>query len=266
MSSKDNSGQKWSDPKDYGLPYVEITPLKSSQKGQLISEEEEKSVLTEAVKASTANQVPQEAIAVPFKQEDRPKVLPKIAPEKVAQKKSKSWIYWVVSLAVIVVLVIIWQMQFSGDKVPVQVSSVNSILPEIVEENPIISTDGTISQDLENQSTEGDSINSAPIGNQNPETGTTIDLKGEGSLVRIESKLDRPTYFIVVGSLPSEKLALEEYTQYSSRASTVYLIEPYDDVKNYRLAIGSYESFAKASQELDRIKADYTEALWILKY
>ncbi|NVK48244.1 MAG: SPOR domain-containing protein, partial [Cyclobacteriaceae bacterium] len=77
---------------------------------------------------------------------------------------------------------------------------------------------------------------------------------------------DRSRYFIVVGSLPSERLAVEKSAEYWDRASELYLITPYEDSPNYRLAIGRYYSFSQANQALSEIKDDYSEALWILKY
>ncbi len=82
----------------------------------------------------------------------------------------------------------------------------------------------------------------------------------------MQSKAVSPTYFIIVGSLPNERFALTEAPKYQNRVPAVYLITPYDGIKNCRLAIGSFKSLTKANEELKRIKADYTEALWILKY
>ena len=121
-------------------------------------------------------------------------------------------------------------------------------------------------QAAENQTPEIELPSSELSAIQKPETGTTIDRTVLGTLIRVESKGERSTYYIIVGSLPSEELALAEVPQYQKRVPSVYLISPYDDTRNYRLAIGSFGSFTKANEELARIKADYTEALWILKY
>ncbi|WP_075351029.1 SPOR domain-containing protein [Algoriphagus marinus] len=266
MSSKDNPDKNWSDPKDYGLPYVEISPLKSGapveSKGP---EETEEHIVSEELETIVTHQVPIEPIIIPIAEDKSPKTIPN-KPSEAAKKSSSSWIWVVLTIAVGIILVIIWQMSSTVSEPAEVVAKASNQMPTVVEENPINNNTNTGIQEVENQDPIVDSTNSATVTLEKPETGTTIDYKGEGTLVRIESKADRPTYFIVVGSLPNERLALEEYPQYSNRASTVYLILPYDDVKNYRLAIGSFSSFTKANEELERIKGDYTEALWILKY
>jgi len=267
MSSKDNPEKNWSDPKDYGLPYVEISPLKSGARPveKKESEETDKHIVSEELETIVTHQVPIEPIIVPVTEEKRPKPILK-KPSEPAKKSSSNWIWVVLAIAVGIIMVIIWQMQSNESETPKLVSEGADKIATVVEENPIDNNTNTGIQEVENQDPIVDSMNSEPVTLEKPETGTTIDYKGEGTLVRIEAKADRPTYFIVVGSLPNERLAMEEYPQYSNRASTVYLILPYDDVKNYRLAIGSFSSFTKANEELERIKGDYTEALWILKY
>lgn len=266
MSSKDNPDKKWSDPKDYGLPYVEISPLKSGSPSESKETEEiEKHIVSEELESIVTHQVPIEPIIVPVAEEKSPKPIPNKSSE-AAKKSSSSWIWVVLAISVGIIMVIIWQMQSTESETPKLVSAGASEIATIVEEDPLDNNTNTGIQEVESQESIMDSTISAAVTLEKAETGTTIDYKEEGTLVRIEAKADRPTYFIVVGSLPSERLAMEEYPQYSNRASTVYLILPYDNVKNYRLAIGSFSSFTKANEELERIKGDYTEALWILKY
>ena len=266
MSRKDNPEKNWSDPKDYGLPYVEISPLKSGAPVESKEPEEtEKHNVSEELETIVTHQVPIEPIIVPVAEQKSPKPIQN-KPSETAKKSSSSWIWVVLAIAVGIIMVIIWQMQSNESETPKLVSEGTDKIATVVEENPIDNNTNTGIQEVENQDPIVDSTNSAPVTLEKPQTGTTIDYKKKGTLVRIEAKADRPTYFIVVGSLPNERLAMEEYPQYSNRASTVYLILPYDDVKNYRLAIGSFSSFTKANEELERIKGDYTEALWILKY
>jgi|AntRauMFilla1563_2_1112583.scaffolds.fasta_scaffold15376_2 hypothetical protein len=266
MSSKDTSDQQWPDPKDYGLPYVEILPLKSTVSNDIdLKEETPEPIISETINTILINQVPIDPVPI-LSAAESPNPISAPKPNLPVPKSSSAWV-WVVSLiAVVIFAIIIWQMSSEDNDSPVViVEEVEG--PEILQENIPINSDSTsASQVVENQLAEMDSVNSARTAIEKPETGTTIEYTGEATLVRIEAKADRPTYFIVVGSLPNEKMALEEYPQYSNRASTVYLILPYDEVRNHRLAIGSFTSFSKANEELERIKVDYTEALWILKY
>lgn len=266
MSSKDTSDQQWPDPKDYGLPYVEISPLRSIVSNNInLKEETPEPIIPETIDAFLINQIPIDPVPI-LSASENPNSISAPKPNLPVPKSSSKWV-WVVSLiAVVIFAIIIGQMSSEDNNSSVAiVEEVEQ--PEIVNENIPINPDSTsASQVIENQLAEKDSVNSARTANEKPKTGTTIEYTGEVTLVRIEAKADRPTYFIVVGSLPNEKMALEEYPQYSNRVSTVYLILPYDEVRNHRLAIGSFTSFTNANEELQRIKVDYTEALWILKY
>lgn len=279
MSAKDSDKHQWTDPKDYGLPYVEITPIQS--------------------KASSMDKTPHEPLAEPqtFAKVEAETVIPvfseptngnsevlkkseEVAPSKVSdpvlikpvsEKKSSSWVWAVVLIGVGIVAVIVWQIQSnmnSGNPEPVfeiLEEPTNETLPTRVDPTPE-STPTEQNQGIVNQ----DSIRS--INNSNPnipkpaETGTTIANIPSGTLIRVESKAERPQYFIIVGSLPNEKLATEEANQYFGRSSEIYLITPFDGGSNYRLAIAKFGSFRLAAEELERIKSQYTEALWILKY
>lgn len=275
MNSENNSNTHWPDPKDYGLPIVDIKPIRiipvessievvSSKDVEVLKEEVDPSPEIQSIDSVKSDELKAVETPVPVMP------MPKIAKSIPAKKQSKSWIGVTAVLALLIVAVIIWQMTASNNEVEsvvaIEAAAIQS--PTISEDSNSSVNDSKVTeiQDSENQSsiTELPSSPTTPI--QNPETGTTIDPTAAGTLIRVESKAARPTYFIIVGSLPNERLALEEAPQYQNRVPALYLITPYDDTRNYRLAIGSFGSFTKANEELERIKADYTEALWILKY
>ena len=110
------------------------------------------------------------------------------------------------------------------------------------------------------------------INNSNPnlskpaETGTTIANTVKGNLIRIESKAEKVRYFIVVASLPNEQLALELAENFSGKSQERFLITPYESSPNYRIAIGKFDTWKAAADEVARIKSQYSEDLWILNY
>lgn len=276
MASKTSDNSQWTDPKDYGLPFVEITPLhpepvsKEENKGPVKEEvvqkpEPEKKEIFQETKPVVAEVGPE------LKPEpEKYATIPGEAKEIPEKKSSNSWVWIAAVLAIAIVGVIIFQIQKGGTFNTSENSSETE--SEIVENNQnqvaeeLKNTQAQEIQIPENQQTITDSISIQIQPAQTPQTGTTIESKQSGTLVRIESKKERPQYFIVVGSLPSEALAVKEAALYYDRAPTLYLILPYDDVKNYRLAIGAFGSFSSAAAELERAKGLYTEALWILKY
>lgn len=294
MAEKNSEERMWSDPKDYGLPYVEVKPLhnpKSEATKNLDSESKEKKVEQvipvakpeEKEKTKVATEKPEQVLPVNEKAKASDKVEaekpaePKIMakkPEPVSPKptpkKSNSWVVYAAIIGLLLVSTIVWQlMKEEKADSPTEQASQSSMTPTESPANTTEEINNTSKE--ENQVTENqdyisnsNALSSSP--QESTETGTTIDRKEESSLIRIEAREARPRYFIVVGSLPNERLAIQESDQYRDRTKELYLISPYDEVSNYRLAIGKYNSFSQASSELDKIKENYTEALWILKY
>ena len=276
MASKTFDNSQWTDPKDYGLPFVEITPLKPVS----VSKEKKKEPLEEVVveKPGAVKEILNDEtkpvvaeVALELKPErEKHLSIPEKSKEIPEKNPSNSWVWIAAVLAIAIVGVIIFQIQKEGTFITSEKASETE--SEIVENNQnqvgeeLKNTPAQEIQIPENQQTiiDSASIQIQPV--QTPQTGTTIEIKDTGTLVRIESKKERPQYFIVVGSLTSEALAVKEAALYYERVPTLYLILPYDDVKNYRLAIGAFGSFNSAAAELERAKEFYTEALWILKY
>lgn len=276
MASKTSDNSQWTDPKDYGLPFVEITPLhpepvsKEKNKESVKEEVVEKRELLEPLVIQKVEPV---ATEVAKKSEVKPEQyapIPRETEDLPEKKRSILWVWIAAFLAFIIITVIIFQILKDSPSNTLENDS--EAESEIVENNQnpeleeVKNTPAQEIQTPENQQTITDStsIQIQPV--QTPQTGTTIESKQSGTLVRIESKKERPQYFIVVGSLPSEALAVKEAALYYDRAPTLFLILPYDDVTNYRLAIGAFGSFSSATAELERAKGLYTEALWILKY
>ena len=275
MASTTSDNLQWTDPKDYGLPYVEITPLKPVP----VSKEKKKELLEEVVQEPELTEkkvilAAEPAIADASK-ELKPKSEKSVPTAKEAKgipekKSSNSWVWIAAVLAIVIVGVIFFQIQKGGPAdASESASETGSAIVENNQNQGVEELKNTPAQEIqtsENQQTITDSTSIKIQPAQTSQTGTTIESKQSGTLVRIESKKEKPQYFIVVGSLPSEALAVKEAALYYDRASTLFLILPYDDVTNYRLAIGAFGSFSSASAELERAKGLYTEALWILKY
>lgn len=277
MAAKDSEKRQWTDPKDYGLPYVEITPLhiKSIAKPKLteqapdpVEKEPIASVVNPEVSAEKS-EVKQPAELT--KTETKSEPTNTSSPTKKEKKTSPSWAWLVLVLAVALVSVIIWQLQSQN-------GSTNEVSQEeLAEKTPAEepapspqeqaeSTASDQNQTVVNQDSISLINNSNPNISKPAETGTTIAINVSGNLIRIESKAERPQYFIIVGSLPNENLAIEEANQYLTKSSEIYLISPIEGSRNYRLALYKFDSFRLASEELEKIKSQYNEELWILKY
>lgn len=299
MAAKDSDLNQWTDPKDYGLPFVEITPLRAKSNPiekepvptivepisehqlappiPIAAEEEVHPSLAEKLIEVESRQTedPVEIEAIPVNKaveiETKESVQAPVSPKTKEKKKTASWVWAVFILAFGIVSFIIWQIQS-------QTSSTANVLQSETPDEPTES-ESSSTEDLVPESTitdqnqiavNQDSIPSPTNSNPNisnpAQTGTTIADVASGNLIRIESKAERPQYFIIVGSLPNEKLAIEEASQYFSKTPEMYLISPEEGSRNYRLALSKFGSFRLAAEELEQIKSQYTEELWILKY
>ncbi|MBN7812033.1 hypothetical protein J0A68_13860 [Algoriphagus sp. H41] len=275
MSAKDSESKQWSDPKDFGLPFVEISPLKPKLEAkELISsevlasgeehlEEEPKAGVAESEPASVPTETPAQAV--------QPKTAPPAAAASKDGEKSSSWAWAVLLIGLGIVTVIVWQIL--ENRKPAVSETIFEVVEQdspqsepVASQSPAETTAAGQNQEVVNQ----DSIATSTISNPNiskpAETGTTIANTASGNLIRVESKGERPQYFIIVGSLPNEKMAIEEASQYFAKNAELYLITPYDGGSNYRLALSRFASFRLAAEKLEELKSQYSEELWILKY
>ncbi|WP_332910594.1 hypothetical protein [Algoriphagus boritolerans] len=256
---------------------MEITPIRAKsipaeelQVSPIVNMEikQEVETLIPAISDGNPEPIPTDT---PVTVEDKAETVKTVSTSKPENKKTAAWVWIVLVLGLALVGFIIWQIQSqSTPSTNVQQAENSKVSPE-EERTSTASTEPESTPTEQNQITENhDSIVNQSISNPNiskpAETGTTIANIASGNLIRIESKAERPQYFIIVGSLPNEKLAIEEANQYFGKSPEIYLISPEEGSRNYRLALSKFGSFRLAADELERIKSQYTEELWILKY
>ncbi|MDF2157704.1 SPOR domain-containing protein [Algoriphagus sp. CAU 1675] len=303
MAENSPKEKSWTDPKDFGLPFVEVKPLKEPEESLEKAEPVEKSVSdTEPSKEVAAPvEAPEIQVESSSLEQEEPKVeaisehqeepivqvqesddLPEeesaaVEEELVSEepqmavspKKSKTWIIYVMIFGLLLASALVWQFM----------QEENPSVSEAEKEEPISQVGSSTeseevlenaqSEEIQSVENQGDILISDSLPSESteiPETGTTIEHKEDRTLIRVENRGASPQFFIVAASLPNERIATRESAQYFDKVENVYLILPYEGVENYRLAIGAFSSFTQAKAELDRIKADYSEALWILKY
>jgi hypothetical protein len=85
-------------------------------------------------------------------------------------------------------------------------------------------------------------------------------------LTEIRSREENPRFFVVVGSFNNEAMAKDFSENLHQKEMNTYLVYPYGDISNYRLAIAHFPSFDQALNELNRVKDDFKQDLWVLKY
>jgi cytoskeletal protein RodZ len=260
MSEKENEKQEWTDPRDFGLPFVNPVPLHPE-----VSKTSETPPAPESTGVSMEKPKPQVDSGRNQGNDTKSKR------HKLKKKKSPlSWLWVVLTLAFLLVGVIVWQLglgnldflvsKFKPAPLPTLPAKVT---PKPVEE--LKTSDKN--QPADNQDSTASAANSTLVVPQPAETGTTIaNTTPVGKLIRVDSKGEKARYFLVVASLPNEKLALELAEKFSGKSPELYLITPFGTSTNYRIAISKFDTWNAASQEKERIKPQFSEDLWILTY
>ncbi len=73
-------------------------------------------------------------------------------------------------------------------------------------------------------------------------------------------------YYVVVASAVDDDLLVDHAKKLGAKGVSTKLIPPFRKYKFYRLTIADADTFAAAQQLADSKKAEYTDALWVLKY
>jgi hypothetical protein len=257
MSTKDKVSKEWPDPKDYGLPFVELKTLSELKALPKTKADNGSPTIPVPPKSSTFEKPEVEkkdsSSNKPIKTKDR----------ILSTSTSKTWV-WVVLLSFIAIsAVIFWQLT--------QGNLSQSLSDQNAEE--FVSNVNPVQQDELGKSSKPSSA-SLPLDSAGV---TTSDSTGKnslaaapkinaGKLILITSKAEQTRFFLIVASLPKEQLIREFASQLRTSPQEMYLIAPYASNPNYRLAIGKFESWKSASDELTRVKPQYAEDLWILNY
>ena len=264
MAEKESSSKQWSDPKDFGLPFVEITPL-SSGKAKSKTKEIQPEPVSPVAQAPKVEAVPK----LEKKKEPKP-TRPMSPPQSPTLKKSgsKTWVWVVVFAFIGAVSILVWQLQsgslLSSDLGDQGNKELAQDLPEekkaIAEVTPVPALDSLANRD--SLAAIGATTNLATTSN----SGTTIASTSPVNLISITSKGEKKRFFLVIASLPKETLIQDFASKMTMKPTALYLITPYADSPNYRLAIGKFDSWNAASEELTKVKGQYAADLWILNY
>lgn len=73
-------------------------------------------------------------------------------------------------------------------------------------------------------------------------------------------------YYVVVASAVDDDLLVDHAKKLGEKGVSTKLIPPFRKYKFYRLTIADADTFAAAQQLADSKKAEFTDALWVLKY
>ena len=215
--------------KDFGLPKIEITPIRDDAKSIPLPKTEQK----EGILEDDPNR-DQPAVTGSVKAEG--KDLPS---EKEGKGTGLTWLILVLLLLVLAAGGWFYLDNNQQPKIPEKPAAtevpekVTPSVPEPVDEE------------------------ASPTPEEQVETYT---------LTEVTARAASPRYFLVVASFIDEDMARDHSDALLKQGKNTFLVYPYGDIAYYRLAIGQFESFALASKEISRVKDGYEENLWVLKY
>lgn len=213
---------------DFGLPKVEITPIRDDTKPVPSPQREQKEGTPPARPDGD-----EPADTEPVRGE------PTDAPSKEAKS---SGLNWLIILLFLLALIAGGWFYFSNQQAVEQEKPEASKVPE-----EIVTP-------------------SVPEPVEEEEAGASEKMEEAFTLTEITSREERPRYFLVVASFIDEDMARDHSDLLLKQGRNTFLVHPYGEIAYYRLAIGQFTSFALASEEISRVKDDFEENLWVLKY
>lgn len=255
MAEKESNSKQWSDPKDFGLPFVEVSPLVSSKtKVKSITPE----VPLPSPEPTKKPSLPTEERKMELKPTKPVVSIP--TPSVEVPKKSKAWVWVVVVILIAAVSTSVWQLMVTGSEgnqtentvKPAPDQGANEVVAPAV--NPNDSSTVEDSTQLSTPELATGAVNS----------GTSIATTSK--LIRIESKAANARFFLVIGSFGSEEETMRFIQKIGNKFPEYYLVYPFEKNPNYRLAIGSFTNFNDASTKLSALKAESANSYWILNY
>lgn len=86
----------------------------------------------------------------------------------------------------------------------------------------------------------------------------------EGSIETLSARTSR--YYVVAASSIDADLVMDYAKKLSAKGVNCKIIPPYGKVKFSRLTVAEGETFADAQKLANTMKADYGDALWVIKY
>ena len=257
MAEKESNPKQWSDPKDFGLPFVEISPLSKSKSKAKETKVSTPAPVEELPKAPPVATVEKKKETKPSRPVEAPK-----PPVKNEKKKSKTWVWVVVFAFIGAVSVIVFQLKINqepleGDvEVPVT-PPITAVPQPQVDSSALAAVDSLPAQD-----STVITISELPVAATTSGTSIATSFK----LIRIENKAANARFFIVIGSFGSEDEAMRFIQKIGNKFPEYYLVYPFDKNPNYRLAMGSYTNLNDASIKLTALKAESANSYWILNY
>jgi hypothetical protein len=257
MAEKDSNPKQWPDPKDFGLPYVEVRPLSSVKSSSKASDQ---APSFESPKTSSFTDKDKKRETKTNRLADA-----STTPAKSEKKKAKTWVWVVLFASILAVTAIIIQLKNSQEAVVENKNLVNDPLDTAALRKHFEDSYKLAKSNLDSLPNQDSSVNSDfELNSTSTNSGTSIATNPR--VKRVEQKEGSIRYYLVVGSFASEQETARHIQNLGDKFTEYYLVYPYKKNQNYRLAIGSYSTWKEASAKLKEMNAQDSTGYWILNY
>lgn len=253
MTEKDNDSNSNIDDKDYGFPFVEVTPILSSEiskKKETIDATEEKNDALE-IANPIIPQIPKS-----------PESTIKIKSEKKAPRKTKSQLPLLLSL-VFLIVIILGSIAYFLYYLPESDANLETNIPTVSEELMAEKSEVDETENLETEMEEFD--NAAETESEAPVDASVPDVIA-AEIIIVDRRGEIPLYNLIVASSPNERIARTEAQKIIDKGRNAWIIFPFGNTNNYRISVGRYEDLESATKALETAKVELNESSWILKY
>lgn len=241
--------------KDYGFPFVDVTPLKIKSSKKVEENHEE----AEYVKTSAP---------IPVSSSVSPHHVDKGLIKSTTQKeRKKSQLPLLLSL-VFLVVIILGAMAYFLYYLPNEEQKKKETLATVaeVENSPIMIEEEPVEEDIKEEE-DGLEIEQELVETvETPVVPAPVVSSGDAVITKVTSRESSPFYYIIVSSSPSENVAEEEAQKLVAKGLSAWIIYPYGETRNYRVSIGRFAAYGDATAALENAKANFDDSIWILKY
>lgn len=277
---KNSNNNDFKEDQEYGFPFVEVVPLALNPESfheeiptqeieesetSAIADEEQTVATTEDIKQEVAPEIEPVVVENPKTESVEIKPIEIKKADRTFQtankKKSSGPLIMILTLLILVVLGAMAYFLYYLPEVENGQQTANVEVQEettnLQSESPIETNEQPIAAEAPEAEIEEEVIHEAP---------EPIVTQTSPELTLIQSRDANPRYFIVVASVISERLARGEAEKFMGMDKNTWIIFPYGDIRNYRIAVGKFDNIESATEAWETAKGEFGEAIWILKY
>jgi len=220
---------------DFGLPDLDYRPLDKSDQGFDNATQQDSPLMEEFATEEEVEEFPRHEAS-------------NYIPEEKPKSKAPVFIALIIGLVVLTAAFLVW-------KYVVVPSNLKAKQEQEAKQEAKKAQEEAVRLANLRQEEERQRLAAEAVANAKPKEGT-IEV------------LSSPTkrFYVVISSAVDADLTMDYAKKLSAKGVSSKLIPPFGKWKFNRLAIGDYDSFDAAQSQANVVKADYGNAVWVIRY